>query len=207
MEKQFSKTPIVAVALSGIYLLCASNAWAKVCFVTDTEDCSGYKFNIDNKASCEKEGYKLTSCPELMKPANYCPYDHSFFEKCVCMDGLVTCSPPYQGVGKSCGGKFKSCCNTCPGYDYSSIPDGYESIGSCNSCNGVKYKVQKKHEHSYICPSGYQAAQCGSGYDTVATTPKTCSCGESMGTCYKCQIHVHDTMSCPSYGSQEMISS
>ena len=49
MEKQFSKTPIVAVALSGIYLLCASNAWAKVCFVTDTEDCSGYKFNIDNK--------------------------------------------------------------------------------------------------------------------------------------------------------------
>ena len=110
-----------------------------------------------------------------------------FFARCVCIDGLVTCSAPYQGVGPSCGGKYQSCCNTCPGYDYATIPEGYESTGSCNSCNGVKHKIKLKHVHSFSCPSGYQSSSCGSNYRTVDIASKECSCGAVSGSCYKCQ--------------------
>ena len=66
-------------------------------------------WTIDNRKRCELEGYKLTSCPALKVPQNYCPYDISYFEKCVCKAGLVTCTKPYYGVGESCDGKYASC--------------------------------------------------------------------------------------------------
>ena len=107
---------------------------AAACFVTDTTNCSGNEFagnnadednggvppggqgdsddyDLDNAERCRQEGYTQTSCPEGQKPANTCPYDSTYFEKCVssCPSNYVTCEPPYYGVGEACDGKYASC--------------------------------------------------------------------------------------------------
>ena len=95
---------------------------AATCFVTDTSACSGNEFSgnnadddghgspggpgngddyeLDNKERCNKEGYYLTSCPNGQEGSGFCPYDSSYFEKCVstCPSNYVTCEPPYYGV-------------------------------------------------------------------------------------------------------------
>ena len=75
------------------------------CFVTDTSACSGNEFSgnnadddghgapggpgdgddyeLDNKERCNKEGYYLTSCPDGQEGSGFCPYDSTYFEKCV----------------------------------------------------------------------------------------------------------------------------
>ncbi len=165
---------------------------AATCFVTDTSACSGNEFSgnnadddghgapggpgngddydLDNEERCRQEGYTQTSCPEGQEGSNFCPYDSSYFEKCVssCPSNYVTCEPPYYGVGEACGDKYASCekdteracqelnpgyvdecgagqqlsddrcsydntygicCNTCEGYDNTSIPEGYVQDG------------------------------------------------------------------------------
>ena len=106
---------------------------AATCFVTDTSACSGNEFSgnnadddghgspggpgngddyeLDNKERCNKEGYYLTSCPDGQEGSGFCPYDSSYFEKCVstCPSNYVTCEPPYYGVGEACDGKYASC--------------------------------------------------------------------------------------------------
>ena len=67
------------------------------------------EWELDNKERCNKEGYVTTKCNSVENPVNYCPYDNTYFEKCVCKPGLVTCTKPYYGVGESCGGKYASC--------------------------------------------------------------------------------------------------
>ena len=58
------------------------------------------------KELCEKAGYPLTgSCPTLQVPNRRCPYDSSYYDKCVCQSGLISCPSPQIGVGPSCGGK------------------------------------------------------------------------------------------------------
>ena len=61
---------------------------------------------IDNPKRCDLEGYLKTikDCKELEVPVNYCPYDKTYFEKCICDPSLVACPPPLQGVGPSCKG-------------------------------------------------------------------------------------------------------
>ena len=106
---------------------------AATCFVTDTSACSGNEFggnnadddghgapggpgngddyDLDNEERCRQEGYIQTSCPEGQEGSNFCPYDSSYFEKCVssCPSNYVTCKPPYYGVGEACDGKYASC--------------------------------------------------------------------------------------------------
>ena len=202
-----------------------------VCFVTDTNDCSGNQFagnnadddndhgapggneadngnqndyDLDNAERCKKEGYNKTSCLPGETAENFCLYDSSYFEKCVCPDGYKTCTPPYYGVGTACGNKYASCekdterackelnpnytntcgagqqlssdrcsydssygtcCNTCAGYDNTTIPDGYVQDGeACVDCNGQpKYKIKPNPCDGFL--------DCGSmGPDTGATT-------------------------------------
>ena len=204
---------------------------ASVCFVTDTNDCSGNRFanadgednghgapgggneadngnqddyNLDNAERCKKEGYNKTSCLPGETAENFCLYDSSYFEKCVCPDDYKTCTPPYYGVGTACGNKYASCekdtqrackelnpnytntcgagqqlssdrcsydgsygtcCNTCAGYDNTSIPEGYVQDGeACVDCNGqTKYKIKINPCDGFL--------DCGSmGPDTGATT-------------------------------------
>ena len=102
---------------------------AAACFVTDTRDCSDYNFSsdgdtsdpghpgggnpddyeLDDEERCKKEGYTLTSCAENSTPANFCPYDSSYFEKCTCPAEYTTCEVPYYGEGEACGDKYASC--------------------------------------------------------------------------------------------------
>ena len=106
---------------------------AATCFVTDTSACSGNEFggnnadddghgapggpgnddnyDLDNEERCRQEGYTQTSCPEGQEPSNTCPYDNTYFEKCVssCPSNYVTCELPYYGVGEACDGKYASC--------------------------------------------------------------------------------------------------
>ena len=83
--------------------------FASVCFITDTSDCSGNQYSgentldggssggddngddweINNQERCNKEGYTQTSCNSVEEPAHFCPYDNTYFEKCVCKAGLV----------------------------------------------------------------------------------------------------------------------
>ena len=81
-----------------------------------------------------------------------------------------------------------SCTDTCSseGY-YSSQPSGQTCSTTTVCGNTCYYNCRDNHTHSYSCPSGYQSYSCSSGYTQIDTSPKTCSCGETSGTCYKCE--------------------
>ena len=95
---------------------------------------------------------------------------------------------------------------SCSGYSLSSCP----SNGNCSSCTAVtsscskstKYKLDScksgytksgnscitAHTHNFTCPSGYSPNPCGSSQKQTGTTAKKCSCGQTSGTCYKCEM-------------------
>ena len=59
----------------------------------------------DDERACREIGYGQSgSCPALQTPNKRCPYDNSYYDKCVCRSDLVTCVSPQVGVGSSCGG-------------------------------------------------------------------------------------------------------
>ena len=185
---------------------------AAACFVTDTTNCSGNEFanadsddndggvppggddyELDNDKRCIEEGYTLTSCPEGYEPYNYCPYDRTYFEKCVssCPSDYVTCEEPYYGVGEACDGKYASCeCTPCSsGYDDTSIPEGYVQDGeACLDCDGkTKYKIKPNPCDGFMdCGSmgGEAGAKtCLSGTITMYDNCKPCP---NLGTLTSC---------------------
>ncbi len=228
-----------------------------VCFVTDTNDCSGNEFSgnnadddghgapggpgdgddydLDNAERCRQEGYNQTSCPEGQEPSNTCPYDSNYFEECVssCPNNYVTCEVPYYGVGEACNGKYASCekdteracqelnpgyvdecgtgqqlssdrcsydslygtcCNTCEGYDNTSIPEGYVQDGeACLDCDGkTKYKIKPNPCDGFMdCGSmGPEAGAktCLSGTTTMYDNCKACPNLGEHTTCPSCTI-------------------
>ena len=230
---------------------------AATCFVTDTSACSGNEFSgnnadddghgapggpgngddyeLDNKERCNKEGYYLTSCPDGQEGSGFCPYDSSYFEKCVssCPSNYVTCELPYYGVGEDCDGKYASCekdteracqelnpgyvdecgtgqqlsddrcsydknfgtcCNTCAGYDNTTIPEGYVQDGeACLDCGGkTKYKIKPNPCDGYMdCGSmgGEAGAKtCLSGTTTMYDNCKACPNLGEYTTCPSCTI-------------------
>ena len=131
---------------------------ANVCFITDTEDCSHDKFGNNETPGkpndpgygdpddlCKAAGYNNPVCGDGMQPGDFCPYDESYYKRCVCSSIYgKTCDAEddLRGVGASCDGKYKECCNICTGYDYLKIPNDYVSNGECDSCDGKKYKIK-----------------------------------------------------------------
>ena len=231
--------------------------FAATCFVTDTSACSGNEFSgnnadddghgapggpgngddydLDNEERCRQEGYTQTSCPEGQEGSNFCPYDSSYFEKCVssCPSNYVTCEPPYYGVGEACDGKYASCekdteracqelnpgyvdecgtgqqlsddrcsydntygicCNTCAGYDNTSIPEGYVPDGeACTGCDGQEhYKIKPNPCDGFMdCGSmgGEAGAKtCLSGTTTMYDNCKACPNLGEYTTCPSCTI-------------------
>ena len=191
--------------------------FAAACFVTDTTDCSGNEFggnnadeddggvppggddyDLDNDKRCIEEGYTQTSCPEGYEPYNYCPYDRTYFEKCVfsCPSNYVTCEEPYFGVGEACNGKYASCeCTPCgSGYDNSTIPDGYVQDGeACLDCDGkTKYKIKPNPCDGFMdCGSmgGEAGAKtCLSGTTTMYDNCKACPNLGEYTSCPSCTI-------------------
>ena len=230
---------------------------AATCFVTDTSACSGKEFagnnadddghgapggpsngddyDLDNEERCRQEGYTQTSCPEGQEGSNFCPYDSSYFEKCVssCPSNYVTCEVPYYGVGEACDGKYASCekdteracqelnpgyvdecgtgqqlsddrcsydntygtcCNTCTGYDNTTIPEGYVQDGeSCLGCDGQEhYKIKPNPCDGFMdCGSmgGEAGAKtCLSGTTTMYDNCKACPNLGEYTTCPSCTI-------------------
>ena len=180
---------------------------AAACFVTDTTDCSGNEFagnnadeddsgvppggddyDLDDGKRCIEEGYTQTSCPEGYEPYNYCPYDRTYFEKCVpsCPSDYVTCEEPY----------FASCeCTPCgSGYDNTTIPEGYVQDGeACLDCDGkTKYKIKPNPCDGYMdCGSmgGEAGAKtCLSGTTTMYDNCKACPNLGEYSTCPSCTI-------------------
>ena len=185
---------------------------ASVCFVTDTNDCTGNNFfnaddddtghgtpgglgdgddyDLDNEERCRQEGYTQTSCLPGETPANPCPYDNSIFAECTCPAGYTTCEAPYYGVGEACGNKYASCeCNPCTGYDYTSVPDGYVQEGeSCLGCDGQEhYKIKPNPCDGFLdCGSmggDTGANSCLSGTTTLYDNCKPCP---NLGTLSSC---------------------
>ena len=230
---------------------------AATCFVTDTSACSGNEFggnnadndghgspvgpgdgddyDLDNEERCRQEGYTQTSCPEGQEGSNFCPYDSSYFEKCVssCPSNYVTCEVPYYGVGEACDGKYASCekdteracqelnpdyvdecgagqqlsddrcsydslygtcCNTCTGYDNTTIPEGYVQDGeSCLGCDGQEhYKIKPNPCDGFMdCGSmgpDAGASTCLSGTTTMYDNCKACPNLGEYTTCPSCTI-------------------
>ena len=186
---------------------------ASVCFITDAGECSGGGAGIDEPSSsssgpgpiepepgkqCALEGYVNDVCPEGEQPGLACPYDSGWHTGCVCKPEYnKTCTgSDEQGKGASCNGKYKECCKLCSGYDYtaSNIPSGYIKGASCQSCDGVKYKIKcdtnSSNTGTYIsCGSAtgggksctddngtyYEKCTCPTNYEFNAQT-QTCVC-------------------------------
>ena len=190
---------------------------ANVCFITDTEDCRGNKFSsspednpvsppsppptncdpndawcIDNEKRCDWEGYlkTLADCNEVQIPYNYCPYDKTFFEKCICDPTLVACPYPLQGVGKECEGKYRSC--KCPDYFSSCECGPADGALSCTWDGKTTYSACKPC-CSDTCPSGSISTYCSSNQDKIQVS--TTECGTP---CYSCQDKHSHSYSCPS---------
>ena len=182
----FHNTPLTQLAAAG--------------FVTDTTDCSGNEFagnNADEDDSGVPPGgddYDLDDG----KRCNYCPYDRTYFEKCVpsCPSDYVTCEEPYFGVGEACDGKYASCeCTPCgSGYDNTTIPEGYVQDGeACLDCDGkTKYKIKPNPCDGYMdCGSmgGEAGAKtCLSGTTTMYDNCKACPNLGEYSTCPSCTI-------------------
>ena len=182
---------------------------ASVCFISDTEDCSGYLFgntedlidgnpedyNPDDDERCKKEGYLISSCPDGYKPGGLkCPYD-DYYTKCVpaCPSNYVECTEPYFGVGEACDGKYASCdCTPCGSeYAYTSIPNGYLQDGEgCLDCDGVtKYKIKINPCDGFL--------DCGDMGGAAGA--KTCQSGDVIkyDNCKPCP-NLGNLTSCPS---------
>ena len=112
----------------------------------------------DNDRACRESGYTQTgSCPTLQVPNRRCPYDSSYYDRCVCQSGLVSCPYPKVGVGSSCGGKYKSCCTPYPDesgcqYGTTTASDGCGGTRTvCKSCSPLPN--QTNCEYGYVLGS------------------------------------------------------
>ena len=115
--------------------------------------------------------------------------DYGCASYCPCCSACKTCnSAPSSGEG---GGdstpSTPSCNDTCSskGY-YSSKPAGMNCSTKTVCGNTCYTSCTSSHTHSYSCPSGSQSSSCGTGYRQT-TVSKTCSCGATSGSCYKCE--------------------
>ncbi len=152
----------------------------------------------DDARACRDLGYSQSgSCPSLQTPNKRCPYNSSYYDKCVCRSDLVTCSSPLVGVGSSCGGKYESC--QCPGSYRSCECGGASGASSCTINGETKYSSCKaccdsshpdwclvhRNCHGDCCKDGSIEtcdARCGG---SGCCTPKSNETGCQYGT-YAC---------------------
>ena len=173
----------------------SDNTYYKECVCNEnlTQTCSvpyyGVGVSCDGKyASCQRDddkacrnaGYTQTAaCPTLQVPNKKCPYNASYYDKCVCQSGLVTCSSPQIGVGTSCGGKYQSC--QCPSSYKSCDCGGAVGATSC-TINGTTTYSSCKSCCSDTCPSGYSKTNPGGCYEVSRTECGT-MCYKSKSCC------------------------
>ena len=170
--------------------------YAKVCFITDVAECSGAGAGTDDPSSssggpgpvdpdgdemCRLEGYVNTVCDATQDEGLSCPHSSGWHTGCKCKpEYSKACNgTDEQGKGAACNGKYKECCKKCTGYDYtaSNIPTGYVKNGSCESCDGTKYKIR--------CNTN--SSNTGTYVDCGTASGSGSSCTDDTGTYYtKC---------------------
>ena len=157
------------------------------------EDCDGKYISceLDNSKACQEEGYTQSGeCPPLQEINQKCPYDPTYYDKCVCRSDLVSCPPPLIGVGEACDGKYAAC--QCPP-EYQVCNCGPESgAASCN-VDGITKYTNCKDCCSDTCPSGEKSATCANNQNQIQVA--TTECGTP---CYSCQDKHSHSYSCPS---------
>ena len=176
------------------------SSYGKCCTASPSTGCpTNYKVTCDSSrgsSGTDTCGYTCYRCCNDTCPSgtskNYSGSISSYTEcgtacrRCKdCTTGSRSYTGAYAGTSE-CGTCYK-CNDTCSsGSKSSSCGSGYESYRSGSTeCGSACYSC-RKHTHSYSCPSGYQSSSCGSGYTTSSTRSKSCSCGATSGTCYKC---------------------
>ena len=166
------------------------------------ESCGGKyaSCQLDNARACRESGYTQTgSCNSVQTINKKCPYDPTYFDKCVCRGDLQKCASPLQGVGTACGGKYKSC--KCP-TKYKVCDCGKAAGASSCTWNGVTKYTSCKACCDDTCPSGtsktYKGAyagttECGSKcykcncpYGTGPNFSGSPAGSSECGTCYRC---------------------
>ena len=156
IEAGYDKHPCPAGS-HGDNLCPLDSSYAKgcVCDANMTETCEPPYYGVgpscggkyasckrDDAKACGDLGYSQTgACSSVQKPNEKCPYNSTYYDKCVCRSELVTCTSPQTGVGSSCGGKYDSC--QCPS-SYKSCECGGASGATSCTVNGVtKYSSCK----------------------------------------------------------------
>ena len=141
----------------------------------------------DDVRACREDGYNLSgSCPSLQTPNKRCPYNSSYYDKCVCRSDLVTCSSPLVGVGTSCGGRYSSC--KCPSSYKSCECGGAVGASSCTADGVTRYSSCKA-----CCTP--KSNETGCQYGTYACDN---GCGGSRLCCKVCDPEDR-TCQCPGY--------
>ncbi len=159
---------------------------------TDTCGYTCYRCCDDNCPSGTSKNYtgSYASTTECGSRCNRCKD---------CTSGKTYWNGSY--VGSSECGSCYSCSDNCSSGSRggASCSSGYDEVrvGS-TECGSGCYGCEK-HYHSYSCPSGYSTSNssCSYGYDEAS---KTCYCGDTSGTCYKCKAKpaepAHDPDDC-----------
>ena len=134
------------------------------------EDCDG------KYASCEKDTER--ACQEL---------NPGYVDKCGTGQQLSSDRCSYDSL-------YGTCCNTCEGYDNTSIPDGYVQDGeACTGCDGQEhYKIKPNPCDGFMdCGSmgGEAGAKtCLSGTTTMYDNCKACPSLGEYTTCPSCTV-------------------
>ena len=132
---------------------------ASVTFITGGKqlDFGNIDFEDPTIELCKEEGYTQTSCPSGQNPGTYCPYSHTYFDKC-CDSRYKyeksACTYPNTISKDSCGGRFMCYCDRSL-YPVESCAS--PQVPASDSCT----EGGKKYYSGCVCPSNYNQTCTG----------------------------------------------
>ena len=142
-------------------------------------ECADYPYEEDEIPQGYQKGESCQACGNVIK------YKKELYD--CAAEGFIRCDKGGQTGAEVCWSGndkwYKECCAPCDDYPYleSQIPEGYVKGESCDSCDGMKYKLK-----SGECAAGYVWAN-----NSCVICDETCSVGNilySDMTCNSCNV-------------------